>query len=390
MTTTAVGAYWLLLCKAWFEDPPGTIPDDDGILSRWARLTVEQWGEVKNQVLAAFNKKADGRWHQKRMKDEFAKFRLKVEQKSESGKAGANAKWKRLTNSQGKIKRSERLAEARKKGTHSERQWVLLKRLLEGTCVICFKKEPDVKIVKDHVIPIYQDGSDSIENIQPACRSCNAHKGPDNRDLRPLALVRIGKAKDVLEALQLLKSFYKTHSEAPAERLRTPGIPDAEADTEADAYKKNQLLLTRAGAGELLSIWSPEISWIRDFLIGQKILEIPHADIPEGKSLFDPGYWSDAQIACDGKLTPELMRREFANIATKFRDRTVNKPLPGGWRRFIKDWMIRTLNSERRYPQSGGRERPTGGPRKIGTSREDYAKDIENADVVDYGEKPGE
>ena len=45
MTTEEVGAYTLLLCKAWREDPPGSIPDDDRVRARWTRLTPDRWTE---------------------------------------------------------------------------------------------------------------------------------------------------------------------------------------------------------------------------------------------------------------------------------------------------------------------------------------------------------
>jgi uncharacterized protein YdaU (DUF1376 family) len=74
MTTEEVGAYWLLLLKAWKEDPPGSVPNDDRILSRWARLTPEKWSECKAGVLSAFQPpNSSNRMVQKRMTVEYAK-----------------------------------------------------------------------------------------------------------------------------------------------------------------------------------------------------------------------------------------------------------------------------------------------------------------------------
>lgn len=33
---------------------------------------------------------------------------------------------------------------------------------------------------KDHIIPRYQGGDDSLNNIQPLCPWCNCQKGPEN------------------------------------------------------------------------------------------------------------------------------------------------------------------------------------------------------------------
>ena len=74
MTTEEVGAYILLLCKAWREEPPGSIPDDDRILARWARMDSERWSACRTGVLAAFTLGTDARWHQKRMRKEFQKL----------------------------------------------------------------------------------------------------------------------------------------------------------------------------------------------------------------------------------------------------------------------------------------------------------------------------
>lgn len=75
--------------------------------------------------------------------------------------------------------RKIRLMAARVKGTHTEAQWLGLVAALKCRCVMCGIEIDAAQIQKDHIIPIYQGGSDGIENIQPLCRPCNASKGPD-------------------------------------------------------------------------------------------------------------------------------------------------------------------------------------------------------------------
>lgn len=93
MTTEQVGAYILLLCKAWREDPPGTIPDDDEVLARWSRLPAKKWIACRDRVLKAFTM-IDGRWHQKRMKKEYQTQVENEAKRSAAGKRGSDARWK--------------------------------------------------------------------------------------------------------------------------------------------------------------------------------------------------------------------------------------------------------------------------------------------------------
>ena len=51
-------------------------------------------------------------------------------------------------------------------------------------CVRC-GNETDGGPCKDHILPIYQGGSDAIENLQPMCRSCNSAKTSEAVDYRP-------------------------------------------------------------------------------------------------------------------------------------------------------------------------------------------------------------
>lgn len=76
--------------------------------------------------------------------------------------------------------RKWRLIKAREKGTHTNLEWELLKVEFKDTCVQCFGESGLIGVVKDHIVPIYQGGSDSIENIQPLCVLCNCRKGPDS------------------------------------------------------------------------------------------------------------------------------------------------------------------------------------------------------------------
>jgi len=93
MTTTAVGAYILLLCKAWHEKPPASVPNDDSILARWARLNEAEWAICKPLVLSAFTLRKDNRWHQKRLREEYDKLQRYFQTRSNSGKKGAKNRW---------------------------------------------------------------------------------------------------------------------------------------------------------------------------------------------------------------------------------------------------------------------------------------------------------
>lgn len=61
-------------------------------------------------------------------------------------------------------------------GFHSKQEWEFLKAQYNWTCPCCKQSEPQIKLTKDHIIPLLMGGSNNIENIQPLCFSCNRNK----------------------------------------------------------------------------------------------------------------------------------------------------------------------------------------------------------------------
>lgn len=71
--------------------------------------------------------------------------------------------------------RSQLLAEARTRGTHTAKEWTAKLRSTR-ICRYCDADLNMFNVVKDHMIALESGGSDSLDNIQPICWECNKDK----------------------------------------------------------------------------------------------------------------------------------------------------------------------------------------------------------------------
>lgn len=87
--TIVTGARVKLWCVAFKQSPAGTLPDDDGMLARWAGLTRKEWAAAKPWLAASWAKSKDGRYFIRRVAEEAERI-LDVQKMR---RASANHRW---------------------------------------------------------------------------------------------------------------------------------------------------------------------------------------------------------------------------------------------------------------------------------------------------------
>lgn len=85
LSTLEHGAYLLLLMTAW-RSKTCSLPDNDGLLAKYTRLTPAQWRRIR-PILEPFFSKENGHLIQRRLRDELDAVRQKSKRQSTNSKA---------------------------------------------------------------------------------------------------------------------------------------------------------------------------------------------------------------------------------------------------------------------------------------------------------------
>lgn len=173
------GAYKRLLFWYYANEKP--IPADIKQACRFVSANSKQEREAVAAVLKDFFVLEEDGYHQARADKEISRFKDKQEKARKSAEIGVAVR-RELAAGSNREKREARMEEAAAKGTHTAAEWEALKIVCGSLCVKCGSGD---SLTRDHILPVYLGGSDSIENIQPLCKSCNSSKDPDDRDFRP-------------------------------------------------------------------------------------------------------------------------------------------------------------------------------------------------------------
>lgn len=171
-------AYRRLICTYYRNEGP--IPADIKQACRLVRAASKSERDAVQQVLSEFFELRDDGWHHKRCDEELGRYREKSAKARASAAVSVQVRQEKASMSNAQIL-AERMAAARAKGTHTVEQWVALRHVCGYRCVKC---QATGHQDRDHIKPVYQGGSDAIENIQPLCARCNAAKGPESLDYR--------------------------------------------------------------------------------------------------------------------------------------------------------------------------------------------------------------
>lgn len=176
LTDQQHGIYLRLLMMIW-RAPDCRIPNNDEWLARRFG-SVEYVREHVRPITTEFCTSTGNFLSQKRLKRELEYLKRRSEKQASRTRKRWESDDRPRANA---VTRADRMRLAREKGTHTAEEWEVLKATF-NCCVRCGATDRPVQ--KDHIVPIYQGGSDGIENIQPSCAECNAGKGPENIDHR--------------------------------------------------------------------------------------------------------------------------------------------------------------------------------------------------------------
>ena len=144
---------------------------------------VRSWKSASEDRQDAYRKK-NREWYakrdveQKRRKNEVEKSRLAArDTKRKAHDRAVNTAWKHANRNIHNESNKKRKEAAKAGGNFTAQEWADLVSSCGYQCLCCGKKEPDVSMTVDHIVPLSKGGSNTIDNLQPLCGTCNSKKG---------------------------------------------------------------------------------------------------------------------------------------------------------------------------------------------------------------------
>jgi hypothetical protein len=93
-------------------------------------------------------------------------------------KKGLNREWRLQHPATLRVNRADRRLRLRAApGSHTKAEWLIRVDELGWNCFYCRMPLHVETLTKDHFIPLAKGGSNSVENLVPACIACNLSKG---------------------------------------------------------------------------------------------------------------------------------------------------------------------------------------------------------------------
>ena len=118
-----------------------------------------------------------------------------------------------------------------------------------------------------------------------------------------------------------------------------PSEPSEPSKKKKDNTLEDKSISERHGNG--LSDWPKEDVWLRDLLERQGFLSYA---LP---AILDPTWWNNVSEAVNG-LEPMMMEREFGKMAAWLKENPGRKPTKRGIQRFIRTWLEKAEERERK------------------------------------------
>ena len=168
--------------KYWVKNHPDRIRE---IRKGWKK---RNWRKTMDTNNAYARRKARSDWHTRtcKNKDCGKEFLPDLKHKNQQVYCSNycqerwSHRWANITD-YGRAKRRHDVGERTHRvrangGKFTFQEWEQMKKDYNFICPICKRKEPEIKLVRDHIFPIVKGGKHCKENIQPLCISCNCKK----------------------------------------------------------------------------------------------------------------------------------------------------------------------------------------------------------------------